>query len=301
MQGFRTRACGPQDAAAIAELVNLADRADGLRGEYAVAEFEELLRHEVRDLGTDTLAALDGDGRLAGVGIVPLAQGDRVELIGAVHPQRRGLGIGRAVLAWQLRVAAGHRAQVIAAVGDRPSIRLYARFGFHVVRYFVEMSAPIGDPPAQPGPEGLRVVPFDTTQAFELYRVHAAAFAELWGHQERSFPEWKALTVESEQFRGDLARLALDGDAIAGFVLPYDRGTLYIGQVGTAPDRRRRGIATALLTEVLAAAGAQGFTVATLTMDAANPTGAPSVYARAGFAVDRQVAAYQCTAADSRL
>ncbi|MFI5909771.1 GNAT family N-acetyltransferase [Dactylosporangium sp. NPDC051541] len=298
MERFRTRACGLGDAADIAAVVNGAARAGGMRGEFAVGEFEDFLRHEVRDLSTDTLAFFN-ENQLVGVGLVPLAGGERIELVGAVDPRWRGLGIGRELLGWQLRVAEGRRAQVIAGVDDRASIRLYERFGFSVARYFLEMSAPIVERAVLSLPRTVQSKPLEAFEAFDVYRAHADAFET----QERTFAEWKALTVESESFRADLARLAVDGEsgAIAGFVLPYDRGSLYIGQVGTAPGHRRRGIATALLSEVLAAAGAAGFTVAALDTDAANPTGAPAVYARAGFVVDQHIVAYQRTAADSRL
>jgi ribosomal protein S18 acetylase RimI-like enzyme len=297
------RPCSPADAAAVAGLINAAARAGGGRGEYAAAELEDVLRHEIRDLGTDTRALVDADGRMAAVALVPQPPqgGDRIELIGAVHPDRRGAGIGRELLAWQLARAAdlsGGRceAQVIAAVGDAPAIRLYERFGFIAVRYFLDMTAPTVAVPAAPLPDGLRLVAFERERARDVYRAHSAAFQGLWGYQERTFEAWAALSVESQSFRAGLARLALAGDTVAGYVLPYDRGSLYIGQVGTDTAWRRRGIATALLSEVLTAAGRAGFTAATLDTDAAGPTGAPSVYARAGFVVEQHIAVYRRTA-----
>jgi mycothiol synthase len=321
MTDLHARSCRLDDAPAVAELVNTAFAAGGGRGEFAVSEFEDELRR-----CDHTRALFDAGGRMVAVGLVPRppAEGDHVELIGGVHPAWRGRGLGRALLAWQLERSAPWTAQVIAAVGDSPAIGLYERFGFTPMRYFLEMSAPTDflemsaptdflemsaptDFPDRPVPAGVPAVPaptggdgpgprsttFDPARAQELYRVHRDAFRDLWGYQERTFDEWADATVRATSFRPDLARLALEGDVIAGYVLPYDRGSLYIGQVGTAVEHRRRGIATALLTEVLAAAGRAGFERATLDADAASPSGAPSVYAHAGFVVDEHIVVYR--------
>ncbi|WP_426503406.1 GNAT family N-acetyltransferase [Dactylosporangium sp. McL0621] len=284
MTDLHARPCRLDDAPAVAELVNTAIAAGGGRGEFAVSEFEDELRR-----CDHTRALFDPDGNMVAVGLVPRppAGGDHVELIGGVHPAWRGRGLGRDLLAWQLERSAPWSAQVFATVGDEPAVALYERLGFTPMRYFLEMSAPTGGGPVPPG------AAFDPARAEELYRVHCDAFRGLWGYQERTFDEWADATVRAASFRPDLARLALDGDAITAYVLPYDRGSLYIGQVGTAAQYRRRGIATALLTEVLSAAAGAGFERATLDADAANPTGAPSVYANAGFVVDQHVVVYR--------
>ena len=54
-------------------------------------------------------------------------------------------------------------------------------------------------------------------------------------------------------------------------------------------EHRGRGLASALLARVLAAARDEGYRTASLNVDTANPTGALGVYERAGFvAVYRQ-------------
>ena len=70
-------------------------------------------------------------------------------------------------------------------------------------------------------------------------------------------------------------------------VLCYDNavGHHYIGSVGTRRPWRKRGLASALMSETIAAAAADGKTVTSLGVDADNPTGALGVYERLGFAV----------------
>ena len=300
------RACRDGDAAAVTELINAILAAGGGHGGHVVAEIEDVLRHEVKDLAADTRVVTDAAGGLVGVALVPVPPegGDRVELIGGVHPGRRGAGIGRELLAWQLeRAAARHaevapgdvwQASVVAGVADAPAIRLYERLGFTVVRYFLEMAAPVTPPPVVPAVDGLRITPYHTGLERAVYAVHSAAFRELWGHQVRDLAAWTALTVRSEAFRPELSRVAFAGDDIVGYVLSYDGGPgrLSIGQVGTAASWRRRGVASALLAEVLGAAGRSGCTTAALDADTGNPTGAAGIYAKAGFVIEQHIVVY---------
>jgi ribosomal-protein-alanine N-acetyltransferase len=84
-----------------------------------------------------------------------------------------------------------------------------------------------------------------------------------------------------------------DGGALAAFcAFRVVFGELEILQLGTHPDLRRRGLARALLSEVLAAGGAAGAAAAWLEVRVGNAA-ARSLYAGLGFAeVGRRAGCY---------
>jgi GNAT superfamily N-acetyltransferase len=264
----------------------------------------------VRDREADTRVAVAPDGAIVAVVSVPTPPpgGFRVDLVGGVHPDWRGRGLGRHLLRWQLdRAASIHggvapdarwEGHVQAMLGDTSALRLYERFGMTPQRYWFDMVAPTTAVPEARMPEGLTMRPYSPDCEKDLYAAHMEAFEDHWGYQRREFAEWSALTVRTEGFRPELSRIAFDGDEIAGYVLSYEDakpGWFYIGQVGTRRPWRRRGLAGALLADVLGAAGEAGLTRALLDVDAASPTGAVGAYERVGFRVHHRSVTYAVT------
>jgi ribosomal protein S18 acetylase RimI-like enzyme len=60
-------------------------------------------------------------------------------------------------------------------------------------------------------------------------------------------------------------------------------GALYVAELATVEQYRRRGIASALLAHAFDVAAQKGFTAVSLHVDSENMYGAPSVYRRAGL------------------
>jgi mycothiol synthase len=299
------------DAEAVTDLLNEGDVAAGGQPANGVDEIRAYLDSIVRDLARDTRVVVTPDGEVVGVGFVPTPPpgGFRVDLVGGVRPAWYGQGIGRGLLDWQLRrsrelhaalaPAATWSVHTDALAGDEPAIRLYERFAFTPVRHWFEMVADASVAGARavaaPLPDGLSIVPYTPRFGNDLYAAHADAFQDHWGYQRRPEGEWRRLTVDSPAFLPGLSRLALDGTRIAGYCLSYtdpQPHRIYVGQVGTSREWRRRGVASALLGAMLAAAGNAGITEVVLNVDASSPTGAVGVYERAGFAVDLQGATY---------
>jgi ribosomal protein S18 acetylase RimI-like enzyme len=304
---FITRTYQPDDAAAVTDLWNDLRIACGGQPAYTAEETRAITAALVADPATDTRLVVEPGGRIVAAAMVgsPPAGGFRVDLFGGVHPDRRSRGLGRELLSWQVdRARAIHAAtapdaewvaETAAMVADTSAIRLAERFGFTPVRYFFDMTAPTKQAPTAALPAGLRSEPFRADLGEALHEAHMEAFIDHWGYQRREFAAWKTFTIEAEGFRADLSRIVFDGADIAAYLLSYDDALpdrLYIGQVGTRRAWRRRGLAGALLVEVLAAAGAAGLDFATLGVDADSPTGAVGVYERAGFEIENRDVAH---------
>jgi mycothiol synthase len=287
---------GADDAALVTGLMNAVEAAGDGGHEFGAGEIRTIMSG-TGDLVQNSRLVLTAAGALAGAGIVspPSPGTSRIRMDGGVHPDWRGRGIGRMLLTWQLRRSTEiHAARAPGAmwtvgagacVADESADRLFRRFGLVPARYFTEMFAPtVGDRPV-PLPDGIRVAEYTDSLRAAVYDSHMEAFAEHWGHEARRIEEWTARNLDAEEFRGDLSRVALDGDQIAAYLLAYDGAgnRLYIGTVGTRRPWRKRGLASALLADSLAAAAADGKATASLGVDTANPTGAVGVYERLGF------------------
>jgi mycothiol synthase len=292
------------ELAAIHRLHRRVEIADAIPIVTPADEFEEWLRDPHLSLADDARVATV-DGELAGYGRLwhrPSDSGEaRVFLLGAVDPARRGRGVGRALLAWQL--ARGReilrsappalprflRTQIYDF--ERSAIALYERAGLTPVRYFEEMIRPLEPGDAAPEPPGIALRRWDVGRSEELRAVHNEAFADLWGSSPLDRDAW-AHRLDEHGNRLDLSWIAVDGDRIVGFALcghfPDDEALIgrrdgWIRHLGVARDRRNRGVASALVLASCTTFAAAGFTHAALGVDSDSPTGAHRIYHRLGF------------------
>jgi GNAT superfamily N-acetyltransferase len=295
------------DASALAGLMNAVESHAGGRPAYTAAGLDGLVKALVADPATDSTLVFEGPDSLiaAAFTTTPPAGGFRVYLSGGVRPDRRGLGIGRDLLARQVDRAreihaarslgsgspgAAWQAEARTPEGDRDAARLFRRLGLAPIRYWFEMTAGTANPPRVPVPDGLRVEWYRSDMADALYRAHQDAFAQNWSFQRRDAASWARLTVDAPSFAPELSFLAYGGTGVlAGYLLAYresDAARAYVGQVGVLPSWRRRGLAGAMLARMLTAAGETGRSTVGLSVDAASPTGAVAVYERVGFRVE---------------
>jgi mycothiol synthase len=299
----------PEDAQSLTDLHNVIESAAGGHPGYVADETQAVMDALVADPSEDTRLLVTADGDLVAAGIVatPPPGGFRLDLSGGVTPSWRGRGVGRELLTWQLaRAAEIHAAsapdgdwtiETNAMADDVSAARLFERFGFTVARYFFEMLAPAraDAAAAAPLPDDLRVVAYEPRYEQAVYDTHMEAFSDHWGYQKREFDSWTKFTTKNDLFRPDLSRIAFDGDEIASYILSYDDADpdrVYVGQVGTRRPWRRRGLAGALLADVLASTAATGKGHVYLAVDADSPTGAVGVYERVGFAVESRSVSY---------
>lgn len=307
----------PDHAPAWAELSNVLARSDDTDEFYEPEDLVEELGEPGINPVTDTLGGWDGDTMVAyGQLRVASSLTDRetkASLAGGVHPGWRGRGLGRAVMDWIEPRADGLAqerypgAPVVWSVWcGKPGSsaeRLASSRGYSPARYFRDMRLNLGAWEA-PAPAAAAAVgsPVSPGMTEALRRAHNEAFADHWGSSERSPALW-ADQLAARSFRASLSRAALSADsalapedAVDAYVLSNEfvTGELYIALVGTRRRARGRGLATALLTEVLSAARDAGYRQVDLGVDSASPTGALGLYERVGFSPVRTNVVYEC-------
>lgn len=143
-------------------------------------------------------------------------------------------------------------------------------------------------------PPGMVLRPFRSTDAAQLVAALNESFAN-----DPFFHHATAVDLESYQgipgFDFSLWRLAWDGTEVAGFVLAYperagDKELGWIHSLGVRPRSRRRGVGTVLLWTAFTALRDRGIPTVELGVDAANETGALSLYERMGMHIVAQQA-----------
>lgn len=315
-EGVRWRALTVDDAAVIAELQERVSARDHPTWSESLDELQEELAHSWVDPARDGVLALDAHGTAVAWGLVvepPEPESlVRVILFGGVDPARRGSGIGRRLLDWQHARARqmlsknenALPAWVMNYAADLAPEhgRLMQRAGFEPARYFTTLECGLSQPsPELALPPGVTLEPFSAHRSEAVRAAKNAAFADHWGSQPATREGWES-TVTLPSFRPELCRVALVGDDVVGFVMTdineddWERQgvrSAYISLVGTVREWRGRGLASALLADVLRAHRAADLELAVLDVDTENPTGALGVYTRLGFAPTARDVAYR--------
>jgi ribosomal protein S18 acetylase RimI-like enzyme len=196
----------PDDAAALLELENAVYAADGAPYRWSIEEIVEGLAEPWRDLPHNSLIGLDEDQVPRAWAQVYTPPGDqtviRVIVEGGVHPDRRGEGIGRELLAWS--VARGREllagadqalpAVIRSHVEDSAPLathHLFERAGFTAQRFFADLRRDLAEPLPEVGLDGsLRLLAWSDTMDEPARLAHNDAFRDHWGSQPQSPEQW---------------------------------------------------------------------------------------------------------------
>lgn len=306
------RAVERGDIQVLTAIAQRAEEADGFPFRSSASELEHRLFRSDGDPQHDT-RVFEVDGVAVAFGCVEFSAdgGDhaRAVLYGEVDPPRRGCGIGRQVLGWQLdRATAGLAgrdvpgfARIYRGADEPDADRLTARFDLRPVRWFEDLLRPLDPPLEVAPPEGVEIVAWDTSRHDELLEVRNTAFADHWGSVPLSATQWHD-DLAAEEFRADLSVMAVADGAIIGF----SRNEFYaqdeelsgrrdgwIQLLATLRDWRGRGVASALIGASLDRFRDAGFTHAMIGVDRENLSGAAGLYRRLGFQPTYQSVCYE--------
>lgn len=303
------------DAEPLSDLLSAIEAEDRTGEVHDLDDVREQLSHPLLDLAAGTLAARDG-GRIVAYGYLPVRQSvtdaHLMRLTGGVHPAHRGRGLGRRLLDWGLATAPVLSAKAFPGVPlelhlnvDDANAGLKALAegaGFTANRWFAQMGRSLaGELPRFTPPDGVSVVTWSSELDEGARQVRNESFRDHWGSVPHTPESWRSFIVGTRNFLPESSFVALHEGRAVGVLITHTfegyneqagQRRAWIQIIGTLREWRGKGVASALIAHALAAFRDQGFDTTGLGVDADNPTGAVSVYTRAGFETFLRSATY---------
>ncbi len=259
----------------------------------------------------DSVVGLDANGGFVASGKAVLPPGQetlvRSFVVGGVHPELRGRGIGRLLLDWQFgrakqQLASSPKALpgwIVAFTDERApqNARLYERAGLKLTRYFLTLERVLAEPIRSFDlAGGIRIAQYTPDMSAAVHAARDEVFMDHWSSQPVSDEGWASF-VGSEVFRAALSFVAFGthpdgGEKVVGFTMTTVNeddwksqgfSGSYIDLVGVLSGWRGKHIAQALLAAQLEASRALGHERATLDVDSDSLTGALGLYTGMGF------------------
>jgi len=309
------RYAGPSDIPILTEVLRAANLFDDTEEIPSEARVANDFAHP--DGFDPTIDAFLGelDGRVVAVGDVRYVRRDDAHtymVSGAVHPDERRRGIGRALLGLL-------EARAIERLGTLPDdepvwidtwmpdanvgfTALMRDEGYEPTRHFFEMLKTDLDAAVEVAlPAGLELRPVVPADMRRIFDAEAEAFQDHWGRRDWS-DEIFAEHLADPDLDPTLWRVAWDGDEVAGvvttFIIADENAALgvqrgWLAHVSVRRPWRRRGLAAALIVSACVGLRERGMAEAALGVDAESLTGALGLYERLGFVVRRRATSWR--------
>lgn len=286
------------DARPLLALVEACDIADVGEPDYTIEDVEDDLSRP----GWRGWAVPDGRGGFAGYCWCERVETrPGVDVDARVHPDLAGSGLLPRLLAVAraeaaaLRPGLPTRMFVAAAATARAVVE---EAGGRVVRHYWRMAVDLPDEPAAPTlPPGvaIEVAGADDAVRRAVHHVVETAFLDHFGHDTVApYDEWLARQLAGSGADPSLWWvLRVDGEPAAALVGRAWPAQGYVQGLGTLREHRGRGLGRALLRMSFAEFHRRGFRRASLSVDAANPTGAVALYESVGMAVAHEALLYE--------
>lgn len=288
-----------RDAEALLALVEACDIADVGEPDYTIDDVEDDLSRP----GWRGWAAPDGRGGLTAycwwerVGVR-----DTVALDARVHPEEPDPSLLPRLLAFVREQAFDAHPRLptrMFTAGSAATARAAVEgCGGTQVRHYWRMAVDLPQeppPPTLPPGVAIEVAGADDAVRREVHHVIETAFLDHFGHGAVApYDEWS-----SRQLAGSGADpslwwlLRVDGVPAAALVARAWPQEGYVQGLGTLRAFRGRGLARLLLQLSFAEFHRRGYRRASLSVDAANPTGAVALYESVGMSVAHEAVLYE--------
>ena len=294
---FTSRPATLEDAAGVAELMNVYDRM--YREDPDTVDAREVADWWSRgELERDTALVHDPDGRLAASGRLDEKEAGVLGVDAFVHPDFLGRGLGTFMLDWleqEGRSRALELVRTVALATDPAAQPLIESRGFAPVRRFYQMLIELDTPPPEPvWPGGFAVSTFKPGEEGILHAVTEEAFSDHWGHEPRDLDHWQRTVFSRDWWDPSLVFLVREGaEVVAAEVNAFRFGVGWVDTLGTRKAWRGRGLGRALLLSAFGEFHRRGQRRIDLTVDAANKTGATHLYESVGMRAASQYDVYE--------
>jgi predicted N-acetyltransferase YhbS len=189
--------------------------------------------------------------------------------------------------------AAGHDAVVLTTVErDEATSALVRRHGFVLDRAILRLWRPLADPvPAPAWPDGTALRTYRHDDAPAVLALLDRAYGAWDGtYVPRPLGDWLAWMTEHDEFDPALWFLVERAGRLVACALYWreTQGRGWLKDLAVDERERGRGLGRALVLHGLRTYADRGAERVGLKVDSSNPTGAPELYARLGFELDRR-------------
>jgi mycothiol synthase len=178
----------------------------------------------------------------------------------------------------------------VRATNTRACERLEAAGYVNVRTHYVMRATLDAPPPAPVWPAGIGIRTYRGSEDDDaLFAAGEEAFSDMWNRVPSTKERWLQGT-RADGFDPTLWFLPYDLETgeVVGVCLCFDaEGVGNVENVGVRRAWRKQGVGLAMLRHALGEFQRRGIRHADLSVDASSPTGAPRLYARAGFEVAR--------------
>lgn len=292
------------DAAAVVELINTCQTALGDEPDMTV---EELVADWIgTDLTNEAVLVLTPEGELVGSADLYNRRYVQVNVYADARPGPHQEAVFARLMQWGEAWAASHKhlgegvAQMevhhFRRATDEAACRALVQAGYENVRTHYVMLARLTEaPPVPVWPEEIVVGAYRPGEDdARLFEAGEESFQDMWNRPPSTQERW-LLGTQAEYFDPALWFLPIhqpSGQAAGVCLCSAIDGKGHVDTLGVRRPWRRQGLGMALLQHAFGEFWRRGIRTVRLSVDASSPTGAPRLYERAGFQVDKQYTRY---------